>query len=47
MTKFGQTDPYAYYDSHGNRYLFLDHREFLHYISQRMVEILLKGRNIE
>lgn len=45
MTKFGQLDPYAYYDDWGNRYIFLEDKDFLHFIRISDMKLLLSLRN--
>ena len=41
MIKYGETDPYAYYDEYGNRYLAADCKELL-----RLIHILTLNKSI-
>lgn len=45
MIKFGELDPYAYYDESGERYLFFSSRELAIYLIEQKIKNLINLRN--
>jgi len=41
------TDPYGYYDQHGNRYLFLSNEEVQKFLRKSVLTFILTCRNIQ
>jgi bacterioferritin-associated ferredoxin len=44
LIKYGQTDPYAYYDKELNRHVFLDEKELKKFLAIENTKSVLKNR---
>ena len=40
-----QTGKHAYYDQYGNRYLFVSHKEYNHYLVHKMMSWILSNHS--
>lgn len=45
VTKFGELDPFAYYDSNGDRFLFFSDKELNLYLLNLEIKNLINFRN--